>query len=284
MATTGAPWNLFYPLGTDLVKDGAGDIQQLAEDVAAGLTNTAGIDFSGSASGGTTSTSGGFTFHTFTSSGTFSVSSGSGYVTVLCVGGGGGGGGANRTNAGAERHGGGGGGGGVAFSRLFVESGSYTVTVGAGGAAGGGAANGSPGTGSLFLNTLVCQGDGGTAGLNASGGGDSGEGSSIVLVQSTLASVQSALSIRVFRGSSTNGGGGGGGIAAASGATGGAGRSVFGTTRAAGGNGTQTSGSNQSANTGNGGTGRSAAPLANNENAPGWAGGSGIVVVRYPTP
>jgi hypothetical protein len=38
MATTGAPWNLFYPLGTDLVKDGAGDIQQLAEDVAAGLT------------------------------------------------------------------------------------------------------------------------------------------------------------------------------------------------------------------------------------------------------
>jgi hypothetical protein len=37
MATTGAPWNLFYPLGTDLVKDGAGDIQQLAEDVAAGL-------------------------------------------------------------------------------------------------------------------------------------------------------------------------------------------------------------------------------------------------------
>jgi hypothetical protein len=39
MATTGAPWNLFYPLGTDLVRDGAGDIQQLAEDVAAGLTN-----------------------------------------------------------------------------------------------------------------------------------------------------------------------------------------------------------------------------------------------------
>jgi hypothetical protein len=38
MATTGAPWNLFYPLGTDLVRDGAGDIQQLAEDVAAGLT------------------------------------------------------------------------------------------------------------------------------------------------------------------------------------------------------------------------------------------------------
>jgi hypothetical protein len=37
MATTGAPWNLFYPLGTDLVKDGAGDIQQLAEDVLARL-------------------------------------------------------------------------------------------------------------------------------------------------------------------------------------------------------------------------------------------------------
>jgi hypothetical protein len=37
MADTGAPWNLAYPLSSDLVKDGALAIQDLAEDVAAGL-------------------------------------------------------------------------------------------------------------------------------------------------------------------------------------------------------------------------------------------------------
>jgi len=39
MADTGAPWNLRYPLPTDLVKDGAEAIEDLADDVAAGLTS-----------------------------------------------------------------------------------------------------------------------------------------------------------------------------------------------------------------------------------------------------
>jgi hypothetical protein len=45
MADTGAPWNLRYPLPTDLVKDGAEAIEDLALDVAAGLSiaNFAGI-------------------------------------------------------------------------------------------------------------------------------------------------------------------------------------------------------------------------------------------------
>jgi hypothetical protein len=38
MADTGAPWNLRYPLPTDLVKDGAEAIEDLADDVAAGLS------------------------------------------------------------------------------------------------------------------------------------------------------------------------------------------------------------------------------------------------------
>jgi hypothetical protein len=38
MADTGAPWNLPYPLDTDLVIDGASDIEALAEATADGLT------------------------------------------------------------------------------------------------------------------------------------------------------------------------------------------------------------------------------------------------------
>jgi hypothetical protein len=38
MADTGAPWNLPYPLSTDLVRDGAQAIEDLAEDVADALT------------------------------------------------------------------------------------------------------------------------------------------------------------------------------------------------------------------------------------------------------
>ena len=37
MADTGLPWELPYPLPTDLVRDGADDIKDLAEAVAAGL-------------------------------------------------------------------------------------------------------------------------------------------------------------------------------------------------------------------------------------------------------
>jgi hypothetical protein len=83
-------------------------------------------------SGGTatTYTSGGVTYnvHTFTSSGTLTVTS-SGLVDVLVVGGGGG--------AGVD-YGSGGGGGGALIEKggVFLEGGSTTVTVGAGGAGG----------------------------------------------------------------------------------------------------------------------------------------------------
>jgi hypothetical protein len=39
MADTGAPWNLPYPLSSDLVKDGATNIKDLAEATATGLSN-----------------------------------------------------------------------------------------------------------------------------------------------------------------------------------------------------------------------------------------------------
>jgi hypothetical protein len=41
MATTGSPWNLPYPIPTDLVRDGADAIKDLAEDTAAALTTAA---------------------------------------------------------------------------------------------------------------------------------------------------------------------------------------------------------------------------------------------------
>lgn len=62
--------------------------------------------------------------HTFTNAGDF-VLSGEGDVELLLVGGGGGGGGCI---------GGGGGGGGVISTNLYLTSGTYHITVGAGGA------------------------------------------------------------------------------------------------------------------------------------------------------
>jgi hypothetical protein len=86
-----------------------------------------------SATGGTVTTysSGGKTYrvHTFTTNGTFTVTSG-GSVDVLCVGGGGGG----RITFEQGYVGGGGGGGQVVYqTNLSVSPGSYPATVGQGG-------------------------------------------------------------------------------------------------------------------------------------------------------
>jgi len=93
------------------------------------------------ASGGTETTVGAYKVHTFTSSGTFTVTKG-GLVDLLLVGGGGGGG--RVYNYGTQVndpshtwgtfHGGGGGGGEVVSRSLFtVEPGTYSITVGDGG-------------------------------------------------------------------------------------------------------------------------------------------------------
>ena len=76
------------------------------------------------ATGGTITYSGGYTIHTFTSSGTFSPT-GAGNVEVLVVGGGGGSG---------VSYGAGGGGGGLTYNSSYaVTAGAVTVTVGTGG-------------------------------------------------------------------------------------------------------------------------------------------------------
>lgn len=85
------------------------------------------------ASGGTVTSASGFKMHVFTGSGTLQVLRGGSDVDVIAIGAGGGGGaGINGAYAG------GGGGGGYTYESgsFFLWSGSYTVTVGNGGAKG----------------------------------------------------------------------------------------------------------------------------------------------------
>ena len=116
-----------------------------------------------SATGGTITNADGYTIHTFTSSGTFTMIAG-GQVDYLIVAGGGGGG---------SRHAGGGGAGGVLFGTISKSPGSYTVTVGTGGAGHSGSGTsgrGSNGSPSQITNWL----SGATTSVDGGGGGGSG--------------------------------------------------------------------------------------------------------------
>lgn len=248
------------------------------------------------ATGGTETTVGGYKYHTFTSDGTLTVSSG-GTLEYLIVGGGGGG--ASTVLGG----GGGGGAGGLLSGTAAVTPQSYTITVGAGGAGtpastqntdgvsgGDSAAFGLTATGGggggYFrgggLGGGLTGGSGGGAGANrdgtrAGGTGTSGQGNdgATGLVTSGVASQ-----------SGGGGGGGAGSVGSSSttsgGGAGGAGAewpTGSGTYYAAGGQAghgnNSTTTANGAANTGNGGTGSQYPTAAG-------SGGSGIVIVRYP--
>ncbi|MFH1028178.1 MAG: hypothetical protein V1791_09255, partial [Pseudomonadota bacterium] len=99
----------------------------VSNDAAIHGTLTVGLSTNAGPTGGTITTEGGYRIHTFLSSGTFEVSSGSLTCDVLVVAGGGGGG--------TEIGGGGGAGGLVYTSGYVIATSSNTVTVGAGGAA-----------------------------------------------------------------------------------------------------------------------------------------------------
>ena len=121
-------------------------------------------------SGGTVSDSGGYRYHTFTSSGTFTVPSGfSTTAQVLVVAGGAGGGG---------EHGGGGGAGGYIATTSSISSNSYSITVGAGGAGSTsprpGQYGGDGGNSSAFGSTAIGGGSGGYRYANGRSGGSGG--------------------------------------------------------------------------------------------------------------
>jgi len=262
------------------------------------------------ATGGTITTSGGYRFHTFTSSGTFTLASPlSLSVQVLIVGGGG---------AGGNNQGGGGGAGGATLSTITAYTGGTSIVVGAGGSVvssgtyvgnnggassfgavsvvggGGGGAVSSPngvdggcgggegfqsgttaGNGSVGFNGGLATGSV-SGGWNTGGGG--GMGSAGVNATSTTGGAGGAGQTFTIGGSSFLVAGGGGGQLYLNGASaGGAGGSGIGGT---GGvtttNSTNVNATNPVANTGSGGGG------GNNSNGSASAGASGIVIVAYP--
>lgn len=258
-----------------------------------------------SATGGTITTDGDYKVHTFTSSGTFTVTGGSGNVEVLVVAGGGSGGGSTA--------GGGGAGGLIHDSAFAVTTQSYSVIVGDGGAQSTQQTSGNNGQNSVF-GTLTATGGGGggfTSAANMGGaglnGGSGGGG--------TKYSGQAYVNGIGTTGQGNNGGtygtdaypGGGGGGAGAPGSApasthsgdGGVGLAVSisgSSVYYAGGGGGGSSAQGGSGGIGGGGAGTSngtagIAGLANSGGGGGggWyysggiggAGGSGIVIIRY---
>ena len=278
--------SLFKQYSTaSLYKITAGDSGQLAQPKA---------------TGGTVSLSGGYWYHTFTSSGTFTPTE-SLTADVLVVAGGGGGG---NGDGGA----GGGAGGYQAFASQSVIATPYSVTVGAGGTGaattsvtGGNGTNsqfdvltasvgGGGGGNSNFTYSGASGGSGGGAGTTGSGGsgtagqgnagGDGyngspwanggGGGASAAGTDGTLTTAGNGGNGSTWLNGVTYAGGGGGGIFSTSiaGGTGGTGGGSNGTNRNA-------SPTNATANTGGGGggPGQFTGTPAN--------GGSGVVIVRY---
>lgn len=248
------------------------------------------------ASGGAETTVDGYQYHTFTTSGNLTVTA-PGRYDILAIAGGGGGGGSGTAGGGVDFGGGGGGGGGVLLLANEQEPvGVHAIVIGAGG--GGGVADatsGSPGNDSTYRAETSPGGGAGALGLtggNPGGSGGSGGGAA----GNTTASGGSPAggSIIGFAGGATfnnpggsaGGGGGGGGGSVGSPATGlggngGARYSAFSgvATYAGGGKGGRSNGNGAAgaANTGDGGEGGTQGGNIN-----GGAGGSGIVIIRYP--
>lgn len=254
-------------------------------------------------SGGTITVSGGYRYHTFTSSGSFVVPSGySASASYLVVAGGG---------AGGTRWGGGGGAGGYRTGSLTLSAGTGTVTVGGGGSAStSDNTSGGNGGNSYFNGTTSTGGGGGGAGYAVAGkSGGSGGGGSGTAGGGSGGSGGSGTSGQGNSGGTgisaqyTDGGGGGGG-ASASGqsaqnanptGTGGNGNTwLDGNTYAGGGGGSTNAvggsggggrgwrygsgwpdGTAGTPNTGGGGGG-GVSPAT-----PGLNGGSGVVIIRY---
>jgi hypothetical protein len=255
------------------------------------------------ATGGTITNDVQYTYHTFTSSGTFTPTQALTADCLVIAGGGSGGYGSP----------GGGGAGGLAYfaSQALTSGAAYTITVGAGAAASGTAAGprGNQGSNSVFgsLTAAVGGGWGGSSGSAAGGNGGSGGGANEASTVNGLGTASQGND-----GGDYNGGGGGAGAAGANGygegingrtGLGGVGSSAYsswgsatstgelvsGTYYYAGGGGgyARTAGSPVPAAGGYGG-GKPAAGAAGTANTGGAsgadsnaAGGSGIVIIRY---
>jgi hypothetical protein len=271
-----------------------------------------GKDFSGNGNYWTTnniSLTGG-TIQSFTTTGTTSWTAPAGVTQVnyLVVAGGAGGGGG--TNAASGASGSGGGAGGLLQGQLTVVPGnSYTVTVGAGGAAGIATSQGGAGGNSVFSSLTAIGGGGGgaghlytpapSAGFGVSGGSGGGSGGSTGTTDATFGTGTSGQGnnggTNTANGNNSRAGNGGGGAGSVGGnsiqntppgaAGAGLASSITGSslTYAVGGAGapwnTGGTGASGAANTGNGGAGGTGD--ASGGAYSGGAGGSGIVIISY---
>lgn len=260
--------------------------------------------------GGTITTDGIYTVHTFTSNGSFNISSGSLDLTVLIVAGGGAGG--------NNYSGGGGGAGGLIYNTSYVATGGINVIVGSGGIQGngsnsvfgvltaiGGGVGGSGGLGDVRLGSNGGSGGGGStngatpytfAGGNGTGtqgkaggwsgidywvAGGGGGGAGTAGVYASGVNGSGGYGTGGAGGNGTNysingsdvyyAGGGGGGTYTQAGAS--AGKGGLG----GGGNGTLTGNPTPGIN----GTGGGGGASGDNITGKGADGGSGIVIVRY---
>jgi hypothetical protein len=290
------------------VYGGGGSFVQYTTATLYGVLKYAETGIGSKATGGTVTTSGGYTIHTFYSSGMFTPTASITGADVLCVAGGGGGG---------FYYGGGGGAGGFqTFTGQSFTSGTpYAAIVGAGGAGSNvGTNKGSNGTNSILAALTASVGGGGGASNNninganggsgggASGSGAAGTGGTGTAGQGTAGGNQPAAA-------PSYGSGGGGGASAAgaagtgtAGGAGGAGTSNSYSGSAvvyAGGGGGASAGGIPGAG-GNGGGGAAGVSVAqagrpntggggggvdtnSTNNLFGGSGGSGIIIVRYTT-
>jgi hypothetical protein len=258
--------------------------------------------------GGFITTSGGNVIHTFTTSGSLAPIAATVTANYLQVAGGGGGG--------SDNAGGGGAGGLLSGTTTLSLSSSYTVTVGAGGAAPTGVGtNGSNGANSQFGALTASVGGGYGAKYNTAGGnGGSGGGGGGYVSSAPAAGAGTAgqgNNGAAGGASAVGGGGGGGGGASAAGTVGsgndggaggagsassitgtsvtyagggGGGSAITGTGAAGGAGGGGTGGSaqnnNATAGTANLGGGGGGGSYGNGANL-GRQGGSGVVIISY---
>ena len=204
------------------------------------------------ATGGTITTSGGYTIHTFTSSGTFSPN-GVGNVEVLAVGAGGAGG---VTSVGQGGGGGGGAGGLVHDSSFAVTSTIYPVTIGQP------VTNSNGGNTTFSTITALGGGSGGTYTSNGSSGGSGGGagGTGSTLFTGGVGTQGNAGGNDATTGTHAAGGGGAGAVGqndqgAAGGGAGGSGTSLYSSLLSAAGVGQNISGTYWIAGGGSGGYG-----------------------------
>ena len=260
--------------------------------------------------GGTETTSGVYTIHTFTSSGSLVVSGKSFTADYLVVAGGGGGGG--------TRAGGGGAGGMIESPGQTIPVGTHTVTIGGGGTGGPGVNSGAVGENSSLGSLATANGgaygggqgnpggpggsggggsdgaaggegtpgqgnDGGPSQSDRGGGGGGGKGGAGSQGPTGTGEGDGAggpggaAGSSTYSGSTVNYSGGGGGGSRDNGTPGPGGGGGAG----AGGKNPTTVAGNASANQGGGGGGGGRHPTGATLN--GGNGGSGIVIVRYQT-